>query len=62
MVTAVLFGSMHLYEGTAAAIQIGALGMLFGVVAVQRGTLRQVIVAHFLQDALAGLALYLRHS
>jgi len=62
VVTSILFGGMHLYEGTAAAIQIGALGALFATVAVKRGTLRQVIIAHFVQDALAGLGLFLRHS
>jgi membrane protease YdiL (CAAX protease family) len=60
--TAVLFGAMHLYEGTAAAIQIAALGALFAAVAVQRGTLRHVIVAHFLQDAFAGVMLFFRHT
>jgi hypothetical protein len=52
---------MHVYEGTAAAIQIGALGALLGALAVNRGTLRQVIIAHFLQDAVAGLMLFYRH-
>lgn len=60
VVTAILFGSMHLYEGTAAAIQIGALGAWFAGMAIRRGSLRQVAIAHFLQDALAGLALFLR--
>ncbi|HEX3572304.1 MAG TPA: type II CAAX endopeptidase family protein [Acidobacteriaceae bacterium] len=59
--TATLFGCMHVYEGTAAAIQIGALGALLGAVAVNRGRLRQVIIAHFLQDAVAGLMLFYRH-
>ena len=59
--TAILFGSMHLYEGTAAAIQIGALGAWFAVMAIRRGSLRQVMIAHFLQDAIAGLVLFLRH-
>lgn len=62
MATAVLFACMHIYEGTGAAIQIGALGALLATVAVRRGTLRQVIVAHFLQDAFAGLALFFHHS
>lgn len=59
--SAILFGSMHLYEGTAAAIQITVLGAWFGAVAVRRGSLRQVAIAHFLQDAIAGLALFLHH-
>ena len=60
-ITAILFGSMHLYEGTAAAIQITALGAWLGAVAVRRNSLRQVAIAHFLQDAIAGLALFLHH-
>jgi membrane protease YdiL (CAAX protease family) len=58
-VTAILFGSMHFYEGTAAAIQIASLGVWFGAVAVRQRSLRQVAIAHFLQDAIAGLALFL---
>lgn len=61
VLSAVLFGSMHLYEGTGAAIQITALGALFAVVALRRQGLLAVMVAHFLQDAIAGLALFLRH-
>jgi hypothetical protein len=52
--TAVLFGCMHFYEGGNAVVLIGALGALFGFVAVRRGDLRTVMVAHFLQDALTG--------
>lgn len=61
VLSAVIFGSMHLYEGTAAAMQIAALGALLGIVAIQRRGLRAVIVAHFLQDAVAGVFLFLRH-
>jgi membrane protease YdiL (CAAX protease family) len=57
--SAVLFGCMHFYEGTAAVVVITGLGALFAVVAVWRGNLRTVMVAHFLQDALTGLFLYL---
>ena len=58
--TALLFGCMHLYQGAAAAITITAMGLLYGIVAVARGNLWAVIVAHFLQDAVIGLVLYLR--
>jgi hypothetical protein len=61
VVSAVIFGSMHLYEGTASAIQIAALGAFFAVVAVRRGGLRAPMIAHFLQDAVAGLFLFLHH-
>ena len=56
-----IFASMHFYEGSAAVAQIGGLGMFYGVIAVRRGNLRHVMIAHFLQDALTGLFLYLRH-
>jgi membrane protease YdiL (CAAX protease family) len=59
-VSALLFGSMHFYEGSAAVVQICGLGALYGVVAVRRGNLRSVIIAHFFQDAIAGLVLFLR--
>jgi membrane protease YdiL (CAAX protease family) len=58
--TALLFGCMHLYEGAASAIEITAMGLLYGIVAIRRGNLWAVIVAHFLQDAVIGLVLYLR--
>jgi hypothetical protein len=61
LLSAAIFGSMHLYEGTAPAIQIAALGVLFAIVAVRRGGLRAVMVAHFLQDAVAGLLLFAHH-
>lgn len=61
VVSAVIFGSMHLYEGTAAAIQIAALGTLLAIVALQRRGLRAAMVAHFLQDAVAGLVLFFHH-
>lgn len=57
--TAVLFGCMHFYEGGNAVVLIGALGALFGLIAVRRGDLRTVMVAHFLQDAFTGYFLYL---
>jgi membrane protease YdiL (CAAX protease family) len=58
-VSAALFGCMHFYEGTTAVVLITGLGALFAIVAVRRGDLRTVMVAHFLQDAITGLFLYL---
>jgi membrane protease YdiL (CAAX protease family) len=60
-VSALLFGCMHFYEGSAAVVQITGLGAWYAVAAVRRGNLRSVMVAHFLQDAFAGLVLYLHH-
>jgi membrane protease YdiL (CAAX protease family) len=61
VLSAAIFGSMHLYEGTAPAIQIAALGALFAIVAVRRHGLRAAIIAHFLQDAVAGILLFWHH-
>lgn len=54
-----LFGCMHFYEGGGAVVQITGLGAWYAIVAVRRGNLRSVMVAHFLHDAFTGLALYL---
>lgn len=59
--TALVFGCMHFYEGAGAVIGITAMGALYGIVMIRRGNLWAVIVAHFLQDAVIGLSLYL-HS
>jgi membrane protease YdiL (CAAX protease family) len=61
VVSSVLFGCLHLYEGVGAVAGICGLGVVYAVVAVRSGNLRSVMVAHFLQDALTGLILYLRH-
>jgi membrane protease YdiL (CAAX protease family) len=58
-VGALLFACMHFYEGGAAVVQIAGLGVVYGIVAVRRGNLRQAMVAHFFQDAITGLFLYL---
>ena len=56
-----IFALMHIYEGSGAVIRIGGLGMFYGIVALRRGNLRQVMVAHFFQDALTGVLLFLHH-
>lgn len=61
VVSSALFGCLHIYEGWGAVVGIGALGALYAMIAVRQGNLRGVVVAHFLQDALTGLFLYLRH-
>jgi membrane protease YdiL (CAAX protease family) len=61
VLSSVIFALMHIYEGGGTAIRIGGLGMFYGIVAVRRGNLRQVMAAHFFQDALTGVLLFLRH-
>jgi uncharacterized protein len=61
VLSGLVFACMHIYEGSAAVLQIGGLGMFYGFIAVRRGNLRHVMIAHFFQDALTGLLLYLHH-
>ena len=55
VLAAVLFGSVHLYEGLGAILPLAALAIVYGFVAQRsQGDLRAVIVAHTLQDFLVG--------
>lgn len=53
--TGVLFGAVHIYQGIGSALIISFLGIFYGAIALRLGNLRALIVAHFLQDFLAGL-------
>ena len=58
VLSALLFGSVHLYEGLAAILPLAALAIVYGlVVRAMKGDLRSVIVAHTLQDALVPVIL-----
>jgi hypothetical protein len=61
VLTAVLFGAGHFYEGAGSALTIAFLGATYAVAALRFGNLRAVIVAHFLQDFLVGLLSYTHH-
>jgi len=63
---ALLFGSVHLYEGLGAILPLAALALVYGfVVHYFKGDLRAVVVAHTLQDFIVALLLlarpYLEH-
>jgi membrane protease YdiL (CAAX protease family) len=62
VLTSALFGSLHVYEGVRGAILIGLLGMMYAVVALWRGNLRAVMVAHVLQDFLTMALLMTGHG
>jgi membrane protease YdiL (CAAX protease family) len=62
VVSSVLFGSLHLYEGVGGAVLITFLGVMYAVVALRCGNLRVVIVAHTMQDFLTFLLLMTRHG
>jgi len=58
---AMLFGSVHLYEGLGAILPLAALALVFGfVVHYFKGDLRAVVVAHTLQDFIVALLLLAR--
>jgi membrane protease YdiL (CAAX protease family) len=52
---AILFGVAHSYEGWRAAIHIVSFGLIFGLIAIWRKSLRPGIVAHAFTDIMAGL-------
>ena len=61
VLSAALFGSVHLYEGLAAILPLMALALVYGfVVMYRKGDLRAVIVAHTLQDFLIAFLALLR--
>jgi membrane protease YdiL (CAAX protease family) len=57
--SAVVFGLSHAYQGGRMMIVIGIYGAMFGVMAQLRSSLRPGMIAHAVQDAAAGIALYL---
>lgn len=52
----VIFGLSHGYQGPAFMAMLSVVGCVFGVLAQWRRSLRPGIIAHGLQDAIAGLA------
>ncbi len=55
LLSAVLFGAGHIYQGAKATIVIGVYGLLFGILAEARQNLRPGIITHAWHDALTGL-------
>lgn len=56
LLQAVIFGAAHSYQGARLAFVVTVYGMLFGVLAVLRRSLRPGMMAHTMQDTLSGLA------
>ena len=52
---AVLFGVTHGYQGVESCLRITVYGLLFGLLASWRRSLRPGMLAHALTDVLAGL-------
>lgn len=62
LVSALLFGCAHGYEGFAGMVLIAAYGAMFSILAVRRRGLRAGMIAHAWHDCVSGVALVLlRH-
>jgi hypothetical protein len=57
LLSAVVFGASHGYEGVARMILIGIYGLMFGLLAWWRKSLRAGMMAHVWHDALSGAVL-----
>jgi len=57
LVSSLLFGAAHGYEGLGAMIAIVAFGAMFCVLAIQRRSLRAGMMAHAWHDSLTGIVL-----
>ena len=55
VLSSVVFGLVHLYQGPGHALNIGFEGVLLGILAQWRKSVRPGIISHTLQDALAPL-------
>ncbi len=55
LLSAAAFGAAHAYQGPRLAILIGLFGLMFGILAYWRGTVRPGMIAHAWQDSLGGI-------
>ncbi len=58
VISAFVFGASHGYEGVARMILIGIFGLMFGLLAWWRKSLRTGMMAHACHDALSGAILH----
>jgi len=59
LLSAVVFGAAHGYEGQPRMILIGIYGLMFGLLAWWRKSLRPGMIAHAWHDAISGAVLHL---
>lgn len=52
---AIVFGSAHLYQGWRNAVAITIYGVMFGILAVMRKSLRPGMIQHVMQDSISGI-------
>jgi len=57
LLSAVAFGAGHIYQGAKSAVVITVFGLLFGILAQWRGSMRPGMLAHAWHDTLAGLVM-----
>lgn len=59
VLSAAIFGAAHIYQGPKATVVIGVYGLMFGILAWKRGTVRPGMITHALHDTFSGLAVKL---
>jgi uncharacterized protein len=55
LLSAAVFGAGHIYQGARATVVIGVFGLMFGILAEGRHSLRPGIMTHAWHDAITGL-------
>jgi membrane protease YdiL (CAAX protease family) len=55
LLSALLFGAGHIYQGVKATVVIAVYGLMFGILAEVRQNLRPGIITHAWHDAITGL-------
>jgi CAAX protease family protein len=61
-ISALLFGAGHIYQGVRPAVLIFIFGLLFGILAEYRRSLRPGMIVHAWQDSIAGLLIRFVHK
>jgi len=59
LLSAVIFGACHMYQGAKAVVVITVYGLLFGILAQWRKSMRPGMLTHALHDTVSGLAVKL---
>jgi membrane protease YdiL (CAAX protease family) len=59
LLSAAAFGAGHAYQGAKATVLLGAFGLMFGLLALERKSLRPGMITHALHDTAAGLVMRL---
>ena len=55
LLSAAAFGAAHAYQGFRMTILIAVFGLMFGILAHWRGSIRPGIIAHAWQDSVSGI-------